>query len=83
LTEERDEAADELKAVLHQEIDSMVPHSKTQAAQKYWFRCLRCKYEWDTWLKPSIIFVSLSFVTDQCPNCHKKHVPAYMMECDE
>ena len=26
---------------------------------------------------PSIIFVSLSFVTDQCPNCGKKHVPAY------
>ena len=32
---------------------------------------------WPRLLMPSIIFVSLSFVTDQCPNCGKKHVPAY------
>jgi hypothetical protein len=36
-----------------------------------------CDYDWPRLLMPSIIFVSLSFVTDQCPNCGKKHVPAY------
>jgi hypothetical protein len=28
------------------------------------------------------VFISLSFVTDQCPNCQKKNVPAYMVESD-
>jgi hypothetical protein len=42
----------------------------------YWFRCPTCNFEWREWLRPSIIFVSLSFVTDTCPNCRKRHVSA-------
>jgi len=41
------------------------------------FKCSACGYDWPSLLMPSIIFVSLSFVTDQCPNCQKRHVPAY------
>jgi hypothetical protein len=51
--------------------------SEIKIAQSYEFRCLVCKFEWATWLKPSITFVSLSFVTAQCPNCRHKHVPAF------
>jgi hypothetical protein len=36
-------------------------------------------FEWATWLKPSITFISLSFVTERCPNCRRKHVPAFSM----
>jgi hypothetical protein len=42
-------------------------------------RCPECKFEWREWIKPSIIFVSLSLVTDACPNCRRKHVPACRM----
>jgi hypothetical protein len=42
----------------------------------YWFRCPACNFEWREWLRPSIIFVSLSFVTDTCPNCRRRHVSA-------
>lgn len=47
-----------------------------QSAQPYWFTCPACKFDWREWLKPSIRFVSLSFVTSRCPNCRRKHVPA-------
>jgi hypothetical protein len=53
-----------------------------QIAQSYWFKCPTCKFDWPAWLKPSIVFVSLSFVTDQCPNCRRKHVPAYKIGAD-
>ena len=56
--------------------------SEIQIAQPYWFRCPTCKFDWPTWLKPSIMFVSLSFVTDECPNCRRKHVPAYKIGAD-
>jgi hypothetical protein len=56
--------------------------SAIQIAQFYWFRCPTCNFDWPTWLKPSIIFISLSFVTDECPNCRRKHIPAYKMEAD-
>jgi hypothetical protein len=56
--------------------------SEVQIAQPYWFRCQTCKFDWPTWLKPSIMFVSLSFVTDECPNCRRKHVPAYKIGSD-
>jgi hypothetical protein len=54
--------------------------SELTLAQNYWFKCPDCNYDWTTWLAPSIVFVSLSFVTDQCPNCHRKNVPAYTVE---
>jgi hypothetical protein len=47
--------------------------------QPYWFRCPACNFEWREWLKPSIIFVSLSFVTNTCPNCRRRHVSASRM----
>jgi hypothetical protein len=46
-------------------------------AQPYWFRCPACRFDWLTWIRPSIVFVSLAFVTDKCPNCQKRQVPAY------
>jgi hypothetical protein len=45
--------------------------------QPYWFKCPACSFDWQTWIRPSIVFVSLAFVTDKCPNCQRKHVPAY------
>jgi predicted RNA-binding Zn-ribbon protein involved in translation (DUF1610 family) len=45
----------------------------------YWFRCPACNFEWREWLRPSIIFVSLSFVTNTCPNCGRRHVSASRM----
>ena len=62
---------------LSHEIDSATEISGFRVADNYWFRCSACDYDWPRLLMPSIIFVSLSFVTDQCPNCGKKHVPAY------
>ncbi len=56
--------------------------SEIGSARNYWFKCPVCHYDWATWLTPSITFVSLSFVTDQCPNCQKKHVPAYKVDPD-
>jgi hypothetical protein len=47
--------------------------------QTYWFICPACNFEWREWLTPSIIFNSLSFVTNTCPNCRKKHVSASRM----
>jgi hypothetical protein len=72
--------ADRLKGALHAKIESMAVQPETQMARNYWFKCPRCEYDWATWLKPSIIFVSLSFVTNHCPNCRKKHVRAYRVE---
>jgi hypothetical protein len=46
-------------------------------AQYYWFKCSQCNFDWRSWLQPSIVFVSLSFVTEECPNCRRKQVPAY------
>jgi predicted RNA-binding Zn-ribbon protein involved in translation (DUF1610 family) len=45
----------------------------------YWFRCPACNFEWRERLRPSIIFVSLSFVTNTCPNCGRRHVSASRM----
>ena len=59
------------------EIAGMAETSGQRVAENYWFKCSACDYDWPSLLTPSIIFVSLSFVTDQCPNCRKKHVPAY------
>jgi hypothetical protein len=47
--------------------------------QPYWFICTECNFEWREWLKASIVFVSLSFVTSRCPNCRRKHVSASRM----
>ncbi len=46
------------------------------AVRPYWFRCPTCNFDWREWRKPSIIFVSLSFITDRCPNCRRKNVRA-------
>jgi hypothetical protein len=62
-------------------------HDPQQAAERcerritppYWFKCPECNFEWREWLRPSIIFVSLSFVTDTCPNCRRRHVSACRM----
>jgi hypothetical protein len=62
---------------LNLEIGGIAETSAIRVAEKYWFRCSACGYDWPSLLMPSIIFVSLSFVTDQCPNCQKRHVPAY------
>jgi hypothetical protein len=62
---------------LREKIDGTAEHPDTPPAQNYWFKCPVCNYDWATWLAPSITFVSLSFITDQCPNCQKKQVPAY------
>jgi len=62
---------------LNLEIGGIAETSAIRVAEKYWFRCSVCGYDWPSLLMPSIIFVSLSFVTDQCPNCQKRHVPAY------
>ena len=48
-----------------------------KVAQPYWFKCPACRFDWQTRIRPSIVFVSLAFVTDKCPNCQRKHVPAY------
>jgi hypothetical protein len=63
--------------VLSHEIAGMAETSGQRAAENYWFKCSACDYDWPRLLMPSIIFVSLTFVTDRCPNCGKKHVPAY------
>jgi hypothetical protein len=47
--------------------------------QAYWFRCPACNFDWREWVKSSITFISLSFITDICPNCKRRHVPAYQM----
>jgi hypothetical protein len=62
---------------LSHDIGSPRELSGFRIADNYWFRCSACAYDWPRLLMPSIIFVSLSFVTDQCPNCGKKQVPAY------
>lgn len=49
---------------------------KIKVAHPYWFRCSACSFDWEAWIRPSILFVSLAFVTDECPNCRNKHVPA-------
>jgi hypothetical protein len=62
---------------LSHEIAGMAETPGQRVAENYWFKCSACDYDWPSLLTPSIIFVSLSFVTDQCPNCQKKHVQAY------
>jgi hypothetical protein len=71
-----------MEGELDQKIGDIAEHSERSTTQNYWFRCPACKYDWSTWLRPSISFVSLAFVTDQCPNCQRKHVAAYMVESD-
>jgi hypothetical protein len=63
-----------------EEIGNIGAYSETQPARNYCFKCPSCKYDWTTWLRPSITFVSLSFVTDDCPNCHKRGVQACTFE---
>jgi hypothetical protein len=65
---------------LDQKIGDTAEHCEVSLAKNYWFKCPACHYDWSTWLKPSIVFVSLAFVTDQCPNCQRKHVAAHMAE---
>jgi hypothetical protein len=60
----------------HETVGTTEP-AEPGVAENYWFKCPACGYDWPSLLMPSIIFVSLSFVTDQCPNCQKKHVRAY------
>jgi hypothetical protein len=67
---------------LRQKIGDTAKHSEVQGAHNYWFKCPACQYDWSAWRRPSIVFVLLSFVTDQCPNCQKKRVPACMVEAD-
>jgi hypothetical protein len=50
---------------------------KRQVEQSYWFRCPVCNFDWREWMRPSITFVSMLFITNTCPNCRKKHVVAY------
>ena len=54
----------------------------TPAARKYWFKCPNCHFEWTTSLQSSIIFVSLSFISDCCPNCRTKRVRAHKSASD-
>jgi hypothetical protein len=70
-------ARDRRRSELPLEIGSTTEPPGLRVAENYWFKCPACGYDWPSLLMPSIIFVSLSFVTDQCPNCQKKHVPAY------
>jgi hypothetical protein len=53
---------------------------KASITQRYWFKCPGCTFDWPSWLKSSIAFVSLTFVTDQCPNCRRKSVPAFKVD---
>jgi hypothetical protein len=57
-------------------IGNVTAYSETQIARDYRFKCPSCQYDWTTWFKPSITFISLSFVTDECPNCRKRAVRA-------
>jgi hypothetical protein len=61
-------------------ITDMTEQPGPSMARGYGFRCPGCKYDWVTWMKPSIVFVSLAFVTDRCPNCQRKHVRACRVE---
>jgi predicted RNA-binding Zn-ribbon protein involved in translation (DUF1610 family) len=54
--------------------------AEASATQRYWFKCPNCTFDWPTWLKSSIVFVSLRFVTDECPNCRTKSVPAFKVD---
>jgi hypothetical protein len=54
-------------------------HCEKHNSQPYWFRCPACSFDWREWIKPSITFVSLSFITERCPNCGKRNVPACAM----
>jgi hypothetical protein len=59
--------------------DSLRPTEscKRQVEQSYWFRCPICNFDWREWIRPSITFVSMLFITNTCPNCRRKHVVAY------
>jgi hypothetical protein len=74
ITDIRDDPISALRDV-QQEAERCERH----VTQPYWFICPACNFEWREWLTPSIIFNSLSFVTNTCPNCRKKHVSASRM----
>ena len=57
----------------------LAEHCEKHNSRPYWFRCPACSFDWREWIKPSITFVSLSFITERCPNCGKRHVPACAM----
>jgi hypothetical protein len=68
--------ADELRTAITVTCNS----AEASTTQCYWFKCPDCTFEWPTWFKSSIVFISLTFVTDKCPNCRKKNVPAFKVE---
>jgi hypothetical protein len=74
ITDIRDDLASTLR-----DVQQVAECCERHVTKPYWFRCPACNFEWREWLRPSIIFVSLSFVTDTCPNCRKRHVPACAM----
>ena len=73
--------ADELNitAIRDDSISALLKSSESHVPQPYWFRCPACNFDWREWIGPSIIFVSLSFVIDTCPNCGRKYVTACRM----
>jgi len=58
ITAIRDDSISSL-ADLQGATESSEPH----IVQPYWFSCPECKFDWREWLKLSIIFVSLSFIS--------------------
>jgi hypothetical protein len=73
ITDIRDDLASALRDL------QQVERCERHAMQPYWFICPTCNFEWREWLRPSVIFVSLSFVTNTCPNCRRRHVSASRM----
>jgi hypothetical protein len=56
------------------------PSSLEDQGLTYWFKCPKCSFDWPSGFKYSILFVSVSFVTDECPNCRKRQVSAFKVE---
>jgi hypothetical protein len=73
-------AANELQAIIATDesiravydTEQAAESSEPRIAQPYWFRCLACNFDWREWLRPSVIFVSLSFVTEHMPQLQKE-----------
>ena len=74
ITDIRDDLASTLR-----DVQQVAECCDRHVTKPYWFRCAACNFEWREWLKVSIVFVSLSFVTSRCPNCRKRHVSASWM----
>src|SRR3984893_16166898 len=69
---------DDLTSALR-DLQQAPEYCERHITQPYWFICPACNFEWREWLPPSIIFVSLSFVTNTYPNCRRRHVSASRM----